>query len=81
MTNTEIVLDTFRAMGGSTQHNKALIFAISQRHKIAENLALQLVQQAIQDSVLTIDSIGEVRVSADIGGSAITSGGTPPTVT
>lgn len=61
MTNTEIVLATFDKMGGTMQHNKALIFAISQQHKIHESLALQLVEQAIRDGVLTIDAIGEVR--------------------
>ena len=61
MTNTEIVLDAFDSMGGSMQHNKALIFAISQRFKVAETLAIQLVEQAISDGVLTMDSIGEVR--------------------
>jgi hypothetical protein len=61
MTNTEIVLETFEAMGGSVQHNKALMRAISERFTVAEELARRLVVLTIEAGVLAIDSNGDVR--------------------
>jgi hypothetical protein len=61
MTNNEIVLETFDAMGGSVQHNKALMFGISKRLAVSEALAIQLIEIAIDEGKLTIDSIGQVR--------------------
>lgn len=43
------------------QHNKALTYAVAQRCRISEETALQLVEQAIKDGVLSIDPVGEVR--------------------
>lgn len=61
MPNNEIVLDAFDALGGSVNHNKAVIAAISRRNSINETLATQLLEQAIRDGVVTKDSIGEIR--------------------
>jgi hypothetical protein len=61
MTNTEIVVKAFDHLGGSVNHNKALISAISQMFTVSEAAATQLVELAIADRVLVMDSIGEIR--------------------
>lgn len=61
MTNNEIVLDAFDALGGSVNHNKALIAAICRRCTVGESLAAQLVEQALKDGVITMDAVGEIR--------------------
>ena len=61
MSNNEIVLEAFDAVGGSTRHRKTLITALSQRRTIAKELAAQLIDLAIGDGVLTMDATGEIR--------------------
>lgn len=61
MTNNEIVLDAFDTLGGSSNHNSALIAAICRRSTVSAVLAAQLVEQAINDGVITIDALGEIR--------------------
>jgi hypothetical protein len=61
MTNDEIVLSTFDAIGDLVQHNVALIHAIAQRHQLHEVLAGQLVEQAIRDGVVKVDEMRMLR--------------------
>lgn len=61
MTNNEIVLKVFDHLGGSVNHNKAVISAISQMFTLSQVAATQLVELAIADKVLVMDSIGELR--------------------
>lgn len=61
VTNTEIVMKAFDHLGGSVNHNKALISTISQMFIVSEVAAAQLVELAIANGVLVMDSIGEIR--------------------
>lgn len=61
MTNNAIVLAAFDQLGGSVNHVQALIAAVRRTSPMADELARQLIDRAIKDGVLTIDSIGEVR--------------------
>lgn len=61
MTNQEIVLAAFDKLGGTVHHNKALISAISDMFSISKVAATELVELAISDGVLSMNSIGELR--------------------
>lgn len=61
MTNHALVLKAFDHLACTVNHVNTLIPAVQRLGPTAEHLARQLVEQAINDGVLTMDSLGEVR--------------------